>query len=130
MAVRNQFPAILAEARTSDQFNSRYLTLNIAVVKYFDEKNIRTVSKQQARDYLESCGLIWECSNYLCPAGKIDLIMCDPGVCADQETIVFVEVRYRKAWDYGESVETVVWHKQHRIIKAAWHYLIRKQRHR
>lgn len=82
------------------------------------------LAEQQARDYLESCGLIWECSNYLCPAGEIDLIMCDPGVCADQETIVFVEVRYRKAWDYGESVETVVWHKQHRIIKAAWHYLI------
>lgn len=42
----------------------------------------------------------------------------------DQETLVFVEVRYRTDLDYGESAETVVWRKQHRLIRAAWQYLL------
>lgn len=42
----------------------------------------------------------------------------------DQETIVFIEVRYRTDLDYGESSETVVKRKQQRIIRAACQYLL------
>src|SRR5262249_37405883 len=68
--------------------------------------------------YLEQHGLVSICNNYLCPGGEIDLIM------RDQETTVFVEVRYRADLDYGDSVETVVCYKQRRLIRAAWHYLL------
>lgn len=81
-------------------------------------KKIGQVAETYARAYLEKKGLIWVCSNYVCPMGEIDLIM------RDQEMLVFVEVRYRRRSHYGETLETVEWRKQSRLIKAAWHYLL------
>ncbi|MBS0349631.1 MAG: YraN family protein [Proteobacteria bacterium] len=71
-----------------------------------------------AQQYLERQGLVCIQRNFRCSSGEIDLIMRD-GIM-----IIFAEVRYRKAFDYGESVETVVRAKQQRIIRAAWCYLI------
>jgi putative endonuclease len=82
------------------------------------KKIIGNWAEQTVRKYLEQQGLTWVCSNYLCPQGEIDLIM------RDSSYLVFVEVRYRSDPNYGESVETVVWRKQSRLIKAAWHYLL------
>lgn len=76
------------------------------------------MAEEYSKAYLEQQGLVWVCSNYFCPAGEIDLIM------RDQATLVFVEVRYRKDLDFGESVETVIRRKQYRLIKTAWHYLL------
>jgi putative endonuclease len=74
--------------------------------------------EQQARSYLEKQGLKWLCSNYFCPRGEIDLIMLD------KDTLVFVEVRYRKVDGFGEGIETVRSFKQKRMIKAAWQFLL------
>jgi len=82
------------------------------------KKLIGQAAEIKARAYLEKHGLVWICSNYFCPQGEIDLIM------RDRETLVFVEVRYRRRADYGESVETVARRKQQRLIKTAWHYLL------
>jgi putative endonuclease len=71
-----------------------------------------------AQQYLERQGLVCVLRNFRCSSGEIDLIM------RDREILVFVEVRYRKAFDYGDSVETVIRSKQQRIIKAAWCYLL------
>ena len=81
-------------------------------------KIIGDLAEERARAYLQQQGMVWVCSNYRCPQGEIDLVM------RDLETLVFVEVRFRSHPGYGESVETVVWRKQHRLIKAAWHYLL------
>jgi putative endonuclease len=67
--------------------------------------------------YLQRQGLKFVNANYLCKCGEIDLIMQD-GV-----TLVFIEVRYRKASDYGDGVATVTKAKQHKIIRAATCYL-------
>ncbi len=47
----------------------------------------------------------------------------------DQETLVFVEVRYRKHNDYGSGLESITRAKQRKIIRTAQHYLLtsRKQ---
>lgn len=74
--------------------------------------------EQRARHYLEQHGLRWVCSNYHAPPGEIDLVMQEEGV------LVFVEVRYRRETDYGQSIETVAWHKQSRLTKAACCYLV------
>lgn len=50
--------------------------------------------------------------------GEIDLIMLD------RDTLVFVEVRYRKDGDFCNPLETVTRSKQRKIIKAASHYLL------
>lgn len=55
--------------------------------------------------------------NYYCRYGEIDLIM------SDQETLVFVEVRYRKHKDFGGAVASITRGKQSKLIKTAKHYL-------
>lgn len=41
----------------------------------------------------------------------------------DSDTLVFVEVRYRKTDTYGSAVESVTSSKQNRLIAAAKHFL-------
>lgn len=75
-------------------------------------------AEHTARRFLETNGLQFLEKNYRCKAGEIDLIM------KDQDQTVFVEVRYRKADDFGTAAETISRQKQLKIIRAAKHYLI------
>ncbi|AWW25414.1 YraN family protein [Acetobacterium carbinolicum] len=59
--------------------------------------------------------------NYKKPSGEIDLIT------QDGDTLVFVEVKYRKNLDYGYPREAVNRAKQKRIAKTALWYLKEKQ---
>lgn len=74
-------------------------------------------SEQQALAYLKKQGLALICQNYYCRFGEIDLIMLD------QETLVFIEVRYRKNSDFGGALASITKRKQDKIIKTAKHYL-------
>ena len=55
--------------------------------------------------------------NYYCRFGEIDLIM------QDCDSLVFVEVRYRKSKVFGGAVESVHLNKQRKLIFSANHYL-------
>lgn len=57
--------------------------------------------------------------NYGCRGGEIDLIM------QDGDTLVFVEVRYRRSNRYGSAAASVGRDKQARLIRAAQHFLMR-----
>lgn len=74
-------------------------------------------AEQQARRHLEQRGLKLLETNYRCKLGEIDLIM------QDNETLVFIEVRYRKSNAYGSAIESVTTGKQNRLVAAARHYL-------
>jgi len=67
--------------------------------------------------YLEKKGFQLIETNYYCRRGEIDLIM------RDQDSLVFVEVRYRKNDIFGSAIESVNHHKQRRLIFTAEHYL-------
>jgi len=41
----------------------------------------------------------------------------------DQDTLVFIEVRYRKNSDFGGALASISTTKQRKIIKTATHYL-------
>jgi putative endonuclease len=77
-------------------------------------------AEQAACHYLEQQGLRLITRNYRCRCGEIDLIM------GDGDSLVFVEVRYRRHAGYGSSAETVDARKRARIVRCAQHYL---QRH-
>jgi putative endonuclease len=51
--------------------------------------------ENQARRYLEHAGLVFVAANVACRAGELDLVM------RDQQTWVFVEVRYRRNANFG-----------------------------
>lgn len=78
-------------------------------------------AEQLAERYLQSQGLQLQQRNYRCRGGEIDLVM------NEGETLVFVEVRYRKHQGFGGAAASVDYRKQQRLLLAAQHYL---QKHR
>ena len=66
--------------------------------------------------FLNKKGLKLLEKNFSTKAGEVDLIM------QDGETIVFIEVRYRKNADFGGAAASVTPKKQLRVIKAALAY--------
>ena len=70
-----------------------------------------------ARLYLTKNGLRCRARNFRCKTGEIDLIL------SDGESLVFVEVRYRKNSDLGSPLETVTRAKQAKLRRTAQHFL-------
>ena len=67
--------------------------------------------------HLSQQGLQLYQRNYQCKTGEIDLIM------KDQDTLVFVEVRFRSDSTRGSPLETVTVSKQKKIIRTASFFL-------
>ncbi|CAA6811030.1 MAG: Unknown protein [uncultured Thiotrichaceae bacterium] len=82
-------------------------------------KQIGDHAELVARYYLENQGLVFISANFRSRMGEIDLIMKDIA----QESLVFVEVRYRKNATFGGAAVTVNRQKQQRLIKTALFYL-------
>ncbi len=74
-------------------------------------------AEKLARRYLEQQGLKFREANFHCRQGEIDLIM------QDDESLVFVEVRYRGNDRYGSAAETVDRTKQRKLVTTALYYL-------
>ncbi|WP_168204014.1 YraN family protein [Aliikangiella coralliicola] len=60
-------------------------------------------------------------NNFQCKLGEIDII------ARDGQTLIFVEVRYRKQSSYGGAVASVDLRKQKKIIQTASFYLQQKK---
>lgn len=80
------------------------------------------VAEGRAAEFLERAGLRLVTRNYRSPHGEIDLIM------QHDQTVVFVEVRFRARDDFGTPAETVDQRKQSRLRATAEHYLQHDQR--
>ncbi len=72
-----------------------------------------------ALHFLQRQGLTLLTRNFHCKVGEIDLVM------RQQNTLVFVEVRYRRSARYGHPVETVDARKQRKLIRTAHVFLMR-----
>lgn len=70
-----------------------------------------------ARNHLESAGLRFVAANARYRLGEIDLVM------RDGDTIVFVEVRYRRGDGFGGSAFSVDARKQRKLVLAAQCFL-------
>lgn len=88
-------------------------------------KQIGDQAELVARYYLEDQGLVFIAANFRSRMGEIDLIMQDVA----QESLVFVEVRYRKSAAFGGAAMTVNHKKQQRLIKTALFYLQKHAQH-
>lgn len=76
-----------------------------------------------AATLIERAGLRILERNYRVRGGEIDCI------ALDGETLVFVEVRYRKNNHFGGAAASIDQRKQQRIIHAAQIYLLKHPRH-
>ena len=70
-----------------------------------------------AWEYLQSRGLRLLQRNYRSRRGEIDLVL------QDQDSLVFVEVRYRREARFGSAAESVDRRKQSKLIACAQHYM-------
>ena len=83
-----------------------------------DSNQVGQQAEQAALNFLSQQGLSFVEKNYRCRRGEIDLIM------QDANHLVFIEVRFRKSSQFGNSAETVNTNKQHKLISCAEHYLL------
>ena len=67
------------------------------------------ITETFAENYLREQGLISIDRNVHCRQGEIDLVM------RDDDTIVFIEVKYRRNNNYGGAIEAVSIAKQNKI---------------
>jgi len=66
---------------------------------------------------LQQSGLTLLARNFTTRFGEIDLIM------HEQETVVFIEVRYRDSAQFGDGVASINYAKQLKLIRAAQIFL-------
>lgn len=74
-------------------------------------------SEQQACAYLLKQGLQLVEKNFHSRYGEIDIIM------TEGDTLVIIEVRFRKSNKYGGAIESISQKKQSRIIATTQYYL-------
>lgn len=75
-----------------------------------------------ARRHLEQQGLRLLAQNWRCRLGELDLVMLDA------DTVVFVEVRYRRHSAWGGAAESVDARKREKLSRAAQHFLQQESR--
>ena len=75
-----------------------------------------------ARQHLEKHGLRLLAQNWRCRLGELDLVMLDA------DTVVFVEVRYRRHSAWGGAAESVDARKREKLSRAAQHFLQQESR--
>ncbi len=77
------------------------------------------IYEDAALRYLQHHALKIITRNFHCYFGEIDL------VALDQQTLVFIEVRYRQNKAFGSSSESIHYFKQQKIKKTAEYFLIK-----
>ncbi len=80
------------------------------------------VAEAIALEYLQQQGLTLITRNFRCRRGEIDLIM------QHHDSIVFIEVRYRRNNHFGGAHASVNRRKQDKLIVSALHYLQKNRR--
>ncbi|SHE83230.1 YraN family protein [Vibrio gazogenes] len=84
----------------------------------FSHREIGARYEQAASAFLLARGLQLITQNFSCRTGEIDLIM------RDQQTTVFVEVKYRKNRHFGHAAEAVTPTKTKKLIQTAQFWLL------
>lgn len=79
--------------------------------------------EQRACTELQREGLTLLARNYTTRHGELDLVM------RDGDTVVFVEVRYRKNASHGDAATSITASKQAKLILAAQHWLAAHPKH-
>lgn len=88
-----------------------------AINRFSNTTKVGNEYEKVASAFLIQHGLQLLHSNYRCPCGEIDLIM------RQQNTIVFVEVKYRKNDKFGGAISAISQKQTQRLIKSAQYFL-------
>ncbi len=87
----------------------------------FSKRQIGNQYETLAKQFLQRQGLHFIEQNFLTKVGEIDLIF------RQDETIVFVEVKYRRNDHFGSAAEMVTHAKMRKLVKTAQIWLNRQK---
>ena len=87
-----------------------------------DTQRSGNAAEALARQLMEREGLRLIAQNWRCKRGELDLVMLD------RDTVVFVEVRYRRYSAWGGALESVDLRKRQKLIRAAQLFLQQESR--
>ena len=73
--------------------------------------------EDDAIEFLTNQGLTLLYKNLSCPLGELDLVMCD------QQTLVFIEVRFRQTTAFGGAIYSLTKSKLNRFKRTAEYFL-------
>jgi len=85
-----------------------------------DNKRLGGIGEKVAIEYLKKQGYHIIETNFKCKQGEIDII------AADDDIIVFIEVKTRSSDVYGQPSEAVNYYKQRKIVQVALTYLAKR----
>jgi len=85
--------------------------------QFYSTVAIGTAKEELACKYLEMRGLQLIARNVRYRSSEIDLVM------QSEDSLIFIEVRYRRNTWFGTPAESVNWNKQQRLRVAANQYL-------
>jgi len=86
-------------------------------------RRIGDIWERATESFLRQRGLITLTRNFHSRFGEIDLVM------KDQESVVFVEVRFREDTRFGSGADSVTVAKQRKLSRAALYFLYRNPRY-
>ena len=84
-------------------------------------RNVGSFYEKKAIEYLKKENFKIIASNYSCKIGEIDVI------ATKENTLHFIEIKYRKNLMYGNPLEAVNYKKQQKIYKTAMWFLNENQ---
>ncbi len=87
-----------------------------------DRRTLGAAVEAAARDHLTDAGLSPVAANANYRLGELDLVMLDG------DTLVFIEVRYRRDDRFGGGAASVDFRKQRKLVRAAQLFLQRHSR--
>lgn len=87
------------------------------------KRNTREIGKEwehTAGSFLQARGIEILEYNFNCRSGEIDII------ARDDDYLVFVEVKYRRSYSYGDPSQAVSRHKQKKLKQTAGFYILKR----
>lgn len=88
-----------------------------------DRRSLGAAVEAAAREHLTDAGLQPVAANANYRLGELDLVMLD------RDTLVFIEVRYRRDDRFGGGAASVDFRKQRKLVRAAQLFLQRHPRY-
>jgi putative endonuclease len=89
------------------------------------KRQVGNQAEAVALEHLCKHGLELIEQNYLTKMGEIDIIMLDKS----EQTLVFVEVRYRQNTQFGSAIDSINHNKQTKLIRTAQYYLQQRSKY-
>ncbi|MGM0471646.1 MAG: YraN family protein [Bacillota bacterium] len=82
-----------------------------------EKQELGDLGERLAADYLKQLDYQIRSKNYRCRQGEIDII------AADENYLIFIEVKTKRNLKFGMPQEEVDWRKQKKIKLVAQHYI-------